>query len=89
MKIICPTLNKEEEATLQNIAEIIRLLENKEDTFVILEKDALTYMQALWTRDGYDLEYQDGNILEHYWLSELVTQDDVIWALQSYLKGEP
>jgi len=89
MKIICPTLNKEEEATVQNIEETIRLLKNKEDAFVILKKDAMTYMRALWTPDGYDLEYQDGNILDHYWLSELATQDDVIWALQSYLKGEP
>ena len=89
MKIICPTLNKEEEATLQNIAEIVRLLENKEDPFVILEKDEMTYIQTLWTPDGYDLEYQDGDIFEHYWLAELTTQDDVIWALQSYLKGEP
>ena len=46
-------------------------------------------MQALWTPIGYDLEYQEGNIFEHYRLSEMATQDDVIWALQSYLKSEP
>ena len=89
MKIICPSLDREEEATTQNISEIVPLIANKEDSFVILEKDEMTYMQALWTPKGYDLEYQEGNVLEHYWLSELTTQDDVIWALQSYLRNEP
>jgi hypothetical protein len=89
MKINCPTLNRYEEATLQNIAESIYQLEGKEDPFLILEKNELTYMQTLWTPDGFDLEYQDGNILEHYRVSEFATQDDVIWALQNYLKGEP
>jgi hypothetical protein len=89
MKILCPTLNKEEEATFLNIDEIIRLVENKEDPFVILDKDEMTYIQTLWTPNGYDLEYQDGSILEHYRLVELTKRDDVIWALQGYLKGEP
>lgn len=89
MKIICPTLEREEIATAENIAEIVKLIENKEDPFVILEKDEMTYLQTLWTPEGYGLEYQEGNILEHYWLSELASQEDVIWALQSYLKGEP
>lgn len=89
MKIFCPALKTEEEATLPNISEIVPRLENVKDPFVILEKDDLTYMQALWTPDGYDLEYQDGSVFKHYRLSELVAQDDVIWALQSYLKDEP
>ena len=89
MKIICPTLKREEKATMQSIAEIVVQLSNKDDPFVILEKDEMTYIQALWTPKGYDLEYQEGNVFEHYRLSELATQDDVIWALQSYLKSEP
>ena len=74
---------------MQSIAEIVVQLSNKDDPFVILEKDEMTYIQALWTPKGYDLEYQEGNVFEHYRLSELATQDDVIWALQSYLKSEP
>lgn len=89
MKIICPSLGLEEEASAQRVAEIVPKLSYKKDPFVILEKDEMTYMQALWTPKGYDLEYQEGNVFEHYWLSELTSQDDVIWALQSYLKDEP
>lgn len=89
MNIICPTLEKEENATKENIADLIPLLEGKDDPFLILEKDEMTYMQTLWTPDGYDLEYQEGSVLEHYRLAEFASQEDVIWALQSYLKGEP
>jgi len=88
MRIICPTLNRDEMASEANIAEIIPLLENKPDPFVILERDKMTYMQTLWTKDGFDLEYQEGTISEHYRLSELTNRDDAIWALQSYLRGE-
>jgi len=89
MKIICPTINRNENATIENIEEIVRLIENKENPYVILEKSEMTYIQALWSIKGYNLEYQNGNISEHYWLPELTDQESVIWALQMYLKGEP
>ena len=88
MNIICPTLEIEKNATKENISELVPLLEGQEDPFLILEKDEMTYMQTLWTPDGYDLEYQEGSVLEHYRLSEFASQEEVIWALQSYLKGE-
>lgn len=88
MMIICPALNRNEEASEAAIAEIIPLLEKKSDPFLILERDEMKYMQVLWTEGGYDLEYQEGTILEHYRLSNLISREDVIWALQSYLKDE-
>jgi len=72
-----------------NSAFVLPLLENKEDPFLILQKDDMTYIQTLWTPEGYDLEYQEGNIFEHYWLSELANKNDIIWALQNYLKYQP
>ena len=89
MKLICPTLDRDEKATPQNIEEIVSLLENKEDPFLILQKDEMTYIQTLWTPEGYDMEYQEGNIFEHYWLSELANKNDIIWAFQNYLKYQP
>jgi hypothetical protein len=88
MMIICPALNRNEEASEAAIAEIIPLLEKKSDPFLILERDEMKYMQVLWTEGGYDLEYQEGTILEHYRLSKLISKEDVIWALQSYLRDE-
>lgn len=88
MRIVCPTLNRNEPASESAIAEIVPMLENRPDPFLILEKDEMTYMQTCWMKGGYNLEYQEGTILEHYWLTTLAERDDVIWALQSYLKGE-
>jgi hypothetical protein len=88
MKILCPTLNRDEIASEEAIAEIIPLLQNRPDPFIILEKDEMTYMQALWTEGGFDLEYQEGTIFEHYRLTELTNKEDAISALQSYLRGE-
>lgn len=88
MKILSPTLNRQEEATEENIAEIVCLLEEKRDTFAILEINDLTYMQTLWTANGYDLEYQEGSILNHYRVKELLTQEEAIWVLTSYSRGE-
>jgi len=47
MKIICPSLGLKEEASTQSVAEIVPQLSDKKDPFVILEKDEMTYMQAL------------------------------------------
>lgn len=88
MKIISPTLDREELATKENIQDIIRLIEGKNDPFAILQKNELTFMQVLWTHDGYILEYQENSILNHYRVKELISQEDAIWSLQSYLKGE-
>jgi hypothetical protein len=88
MRIICPTLNRDEPASEDAIADIVPMLENKSDAFLILERNEMTYMQTLWMKGGYDIEYQEGTILEHYWLAELTDKDNVICALQSYLRGE-
>ncbi len=88
MRIICPTLNRNEPASEDAIAEIVPMLRNRPDPFLILEKTEMTYMQTLWTREGYDLEYQEDTILEHYRLTELTNEDDAIWALQAYLRGK-
>ena len=49
----------------------------------------MTYMQVLWTEDGYDLEYQEDDIYHHYWLKNFISQEDAVWAMQSYLNKQP
>lgn len=89
MNIICPILGINEQATEESILNLVSLLKKKDDPFLILEKDEMTYMQTLWTPKGYILEYQDGTTSEHYWLSEPTTKENAIWALQSYLNNQP
>lgn len=88
MKIKSPTLNCEEEATPQGIAEIIPMLKERPDPFAILQQTEQTYVQTVWTPNGYDLEYQDKDILHHYQVMSLLTQEQVISIFQSYLAGD-
>jgi len=88
MIIHAPTLQREEEATAENIAEIVRLLQGNDRHFAILRKTNMTFMQTLWTPGGYILAYQEDDIMHIYRATEFLSQADVIWALQSYLQGE-
>jgi hypothetical protein len=88
MIIHAPTLKCEEEATPENIAEIVRRLKGKDKPFAILKKTNTTFVQILWTAEGYILAYQENDIHHIYRAKELVSQKDTTWALQSYLKGE-
>ena len=88
MIIQAPILHREEEATAENIAEIVRRLRGKDKPFAILRKTNMTFIQILWTSEGYILAYQENDIDHIYRAKELVSQADAIWALQSYLKGE-
>ena len=88
MIIHAPILKRKEEATAENIAEIVRLLKGKDKAFAILRKTNMTFIQTLWIPGGYILAYQEDDIHHIYRARELVAQKDTIWALQSYLKGE-
>jgi len=88
MIIHAPILHREKEATAENIAEIVRRLKGKDKPFAILKKTNMTFIQILWTPEGYILAYQENDIHHIYRAKELVSQGDTIWALQSYLKGE-
>lgn len=88
MIIKAPALNREETATNENIVEIVRRLKGKEQPFAILEKNATSFIQTLWTPQGYILAYQENDLEHIYRARELVSQTDAIWALQSYLKGD-
>jgi hypothetical protein len=88
MIIHAPTLKREEEATAENIAEIVRRIKGKDKPFAILRKTNMTFIQTLWTPEGYILAYQENDFHHIYRARELVSQKDTIWALQSYLKGE-
>lgn len=88
MIIQAPALHREEEATPENIAEIVRLLKGKDRSFAFVRQTNMTFMQTLWIPGGYILAYQENDIMHIYRAKEFVSQADAIWALQSYLKGE-
>jgi len=87
MKISTPLRSAPIPATPTAIAEILAELPDRDDPFAILGgDDEQRYMQALWTPDGFVLEYQEGNIDSHYrCFRQDLTLDEVTNALRSYL----
>lgn len=88
MKLISPTLNIDQEATPRLVEKVVKKLVGRDYPFLILEKTEMTYMQSLWTENGYIIEYQEDDILHHYINAGFIAQDDAIWTLLSYLKGQ-
>ena len=66
MKFIAPKLNIDQEATNVLIESSISALKGEVDSFAILSKDEMTYMQALCTENGFIVQFQIGSIDEHY-----------------------
>jgi hypothetical protein len=87
MKLLAPTLGIEQPATEALIAEVVLDLAARRDPFAILQQDNSTYMQVLWTEQGYDVEYQVGDIMHHFRLAQPVTAAQATLALQNYLVG--
>lgn len=88
MRILAPSIKLESEADASLIRQAVLELRNKDNPYLILEKDDMTYAQAVWVDEKMDLEYQVGSIFEHFQSTSLLCSDDVISALISYSNGE-
>jgi hypothetical protein len=87
-----PHLEQPVEATPDKIAEVIASLPQQKDgeRFAILRgDDPQVYVQALSTPDGFQLEYQQGSIAEHYHCTrEDLSAAEVIEVFRDYLFGD-
>ncbi len=80
---------KLQEPSLPHIREAIEGFKDDSDSFAILAKSKLTYMQTVGSEsEGYSLEYQEGSIDEHYECTNDLSREDVIEALQAYRTGD-
>src|SRR5262245_27991556 len=72
------------------IAEVLAALPGRIDSFAILAKSELTYMQAAGgPADGFVLEYQAGSIEQHYWsVRDDLPLSTVTEAFQLYAAGD-
>ena len=87
MKIEAPSLGVACEATEELISEVVPKLKGLPDPLVILSSSGSRYIQALWTEDGFDLEYQDGSTEHHYLASSSLSAPQVEQAFVNYLRG--
>lgn len=68
-----------------NIRDAIQAFKGGSNSFAILTKSELTYMQCIGGKSiGYSLEYQEGSTDDHYECIDELTEEDVIEALQAY-----
>ena len=88
MNLSSYTLSIDEVASPKLIGEVIAQLPNREDPFAVLAIDKNTYMQCLWTEDGFVLEYQDGSIDRHYCSGDYLSSDTVNAAFVQYHNKE-
>lgn len=71
------------------ITSSLQSLNGDNNSFLILSKDTMSYIQTCKTSDGhYVLEYQEGSLEEHYECAdEMLNFQKVSMAFSSYLKG--
>jgi hypothetical protein len=87
-----PHLRQPIEATPDSIADVIGSLPHQKDgdRFAILSgDDPQVYIQALSTPRGFQLEYREGSIAQHYHCTrEDLSPDEVIGVFHDYLAGD-
>ena len=88
MKLSSPTLSVDALANPELLREVLGRLPNRENPYAVLAMDSGTYMQFLWTPEGFILEYQGGSIDRHYCSKDYLLSEVVESALIQYLNGE-
>jgi len=71
------------------IISSLQALNGDDDSFLILSKDEVSYIQTCKKSDGhYVLEYQEGSLAEHYECADgMLNFQKVSMAFASYLNG--
>lgn len=92
MKLFAPHRGEIQNPTRDLIATVISELPAAPEgsQFAILESSEQTYIQTLFTQEGFVLQYQDGNT-EHHFESVRgnLTAGEVIEAFGAYLDRNP
>jgi hypothetical protein len=88
MKITSPTLNVNENASDSIIQKIFSDLPNKSDPYVILEVSDMSYLQSVWTEDGFIVEFQIDSIDQHFILNNALTSAQVVQLFTLYFKKD-
>ena len=87
MRLLAPTLEVDEIASIEQIDRVLNDLPGSENPYMILERSQLTYAQVLWVGSGYELEYQEGSIDQHFVSNEALSFEVVNTTLKGYLKN--
>jgi hypothetical protein len=64
-------------------------LPSLEEPFAILETSPGTYVQAYWSEDGFELEFQEGTVDRHYRVARCLSRDEAVDAFLRLARDEP
>ena len=87
MKLSCPILYIENKATEELIDSTISALKKEPDSFAIMGDDEMNYIQALMTKNGFVVQFQNGSIDEHYEFKTYLSRPQTIKLFKGYLLG--
>ena len=87
MKLTAPKFDLEEEATEALIDTTISALKSEPDSFAILGKDEMNYVQALKTEKGFVVQFQNGSLDEHYEFNTYLSRPQTIGLFKEYFFG--
>lgn len=84
MKIKCPALDIDDDCNVNLIHRIVKEIVDEEDSFFILERDDMIYIQAYYDGEGFILEYQEGSLDKHYISKKALTSNEIINVFLEY-----
>lgn len=68
------------------IEKCVNELKNKENSYLILEKDELTYVQILSTERGFVVQFQEGSVRSYFEFDIYMSRPKTIELLKSYAR---
>ncbi|TVZ37633.1 hypothetical protein P886_1975 [Alteromonadaceae bacterium 2753L.S.0a.02] len=89
MKLESPKLGIEENATLELIQKVLSSLKEEEGSFAILSESKMSYIQALMTKNGFIVQFQDESLDRHYEFDNYLSRSQTIVLFQKYLNKSP
>lgn len=83
-----PWLLKDQPAYSQIIPDLLATLQKREDPYLVVESGDEKYIQTLWTKDGYLLEYRDGSPDSHFRASSYLDSAKVSKVICGYIDSK-
>ena len=77
MRLEASTINLESEADRQAVVDALTHARGSDDPLVALARSELTYIQGLWTDEGYVLAYQDGSADQYFTSRKFLTLEEI------------
>lgn len=88
MKLIFPLAEIEQFATETLIRDSVNQLNDAIGSYLILEKDELTYVQVLSTENGIVVQFQEGSINSHFEFDTYMSRPKTISLLLAYAEED-